>query len=163
MPLFLRTAIAAPRHLLRLIVALAMLASSSCVQGSSDTVSGPDSSLAQVTLNHATAMVELTNAERVRAGLQKLSSDARLMQAAQIQAEQMMRSGLLQHVLANASYPSTQDRLAVVGYGWQTWAENLAYGHATSWEAISGWMGSPDHRSNILNGLYTDIGARVCA
>jgi len=36
--------------------------------------------------------------------------------------------------------------------------ENIAWGYDTSEAVVNGWMNSEGHRSNILNGNYTDIG-----
>jgi uncharacterized protein YkwD len=103
-------------------------------------------------------IVELTNAERARAGLAALKANARLMQAAQLQAEQLASTGKLSHVLNNGPYPAPQDRLAAVGYRWRAFGENIAYGHPDPEAATRGWMQSPGHRTNILNAAYSEIG-----
>ena len=36
--------------------------------------------------------------------------------------------------------------------------ENIAQGYATVEDAVSGWMNSPGHRANILNGSYQRTG-----
>ncbi len=103
-------------------------------------------------------IVELTNAERARAGLSPLKPNVRLMQAAQLQAEQLASIGQLSHVLSDGPYPAPQDRLAAVGYRWRAFGENLAYGHTGPEAATRGWMQSPGHRTNILNAAYSEIG-----
>jgi len=103
-------------------------------------------------------IVELTNAERARAGLSPLKANARLMQAAQLQAEQMASIGKLSHVLSDGPYPAPQDRLAAVGYQWRAFAENIAYGQTGPEAATEGWMQSAGHRTNILNAAYSEIG-----
>src|SRR5687768_3040703 len=60
----------------------------------------------------ASALIDLTNAERTKAGLATFRADSRLMQAAQIQAEQLLAAGRLEHTLAEARYPRLEDRLA---------------------------------------------------
>src|SRR5262245_40847573 len=62
------------------------------------------------------SIVQLTNAERSKAGLNPFRPNNLLMQAAQIQAEQMARLGRLEHELSGAKYPTPSDRLAAVGY-----------------------------------------------
>jgi uncharacterized protein YkwD len=49
-------------------------------------------------------------------------------------------------------------RITAVGYNWFAAGENIATGFATPASVMSGWMNSPDHRANILNPTYTDIG-----
>jgi uncharacterized protein YkwD len=81
-----------------------------------------------------------------------------LTQAAQIQADQIMRQGQLEHVVPNATFPNPEDRLAAVGYRWQAFGENLA-SEPNPAETVSAWMNSPGHRANMLSPTYTEIGA----
>ena len=104
-------------------------------------------------------VVDLTNVERVRNGRASLRANARLMHAAQIQADQMARAGQLAHVLANAAYPSAGDRLAAADYRWQAYGENVALGQLSAKKALDGWMHSRGHRTNILNPNFTEMGA----
>jgi uncharacterized protein YkwD len=125
----------------------------------SATPTSPDEAIAAAAPSEVTVtLVELTNIERRRMDLPVLRANARLMDAAQIHAEQMVRFGKLGHVLPNGPYPRPQDRLAEVSYKWQAFAENVAYGHRSPSDTISGWMQSAGHRSNILNVSYTEIG-----
>jgi len=113
-----------------------------------------------VTPSEVTAeVVNLTNGERTRGGLAALASNARLMQAAQLHAEQMAQAGRLDHVLPNAPYPRPEDRLAAAAYRWQAYAENVAMGQRTAAEVVNGWMQSSGHRANIMNPVYTEMGA----
>jgi len=106
-------------------------------------------------------MVALTNVERNQAGLAPFAASPLLMQAAQIHAEQMASLGQMAHQLPGARYPSPQDRLAAVGYVWQAYAENVAYGQGSPSSAIGSWMGSSGHRANILNAGLTELGTGV--
>lgn len=104
-------------------------------------------------------VVDLTNAERTRAGLAALAPNTRLMRAAQMHAEQMAQTGRLDHVLPNTAYPRPEDRLAAVGYRWQSYAENVAFGQRTAAAVVSGWMQSAGHRANMMHPAYTEMGA----
>jgi uncharacterized protein YkwD len=106
----------------------------------------------------AADLIELTNAERRRAGLPELRANDRLVRAAQIQAEQVAAAGRLEHTLAGAGYPALEDRLAAAGYEWRDAGENLASGQRGAAEAMVTWMNSPGHRANILNDAYTELG-----
>ena len=106
----------------------------------------------------AASIVDLTNQERATAGVGMLQANARLMQAAQLQADQVARLGQLEHVLPAATYPRPEDRLAVAGYTWRAYGENLASGQRTPAEAMRDWMQSTGHRENILNPVFTEIG-----
>jgi uncharacterized protein YkwD len=83
------------------------------------------------------------------------------MRAAQLHADQMASLGQMAHSLPGARYPEPQNRLAAVGYSWQAYAENVAYGQGSPTAAISAWMGSSGHRANILNPGLTQIGTAV--
>ncbi len=105
-----------------------------------------------------TRLVELTNAERLRAGSDTLRSNAQLMQAAQLQANQLAQVDRLDHVLPEAAYPRPEDRLTAAGYAWQIFAENLGSDYTDASRAVEGWMQSPPHRANILGVDHTEIG-----
>ena len=79
----------------------------------------------------ASTIVQLTNAERSNAGLPALKTSSRLMEAAQLHADQMARLGRLEHVLSGGQYPRPEDRLAAAGYQWSAYAENIAMGQST--------------------------------
>jgi uncharacterized protein YkwD len=106
----------------------------------------------------ASTLVQLTNAERSNAGLPALRSSTRLMEAAQLHADQMVRLGRLEHVLSGAQYPRPEDRLAAAGYQWSSYAENIAMGQSTAAAAMDSWMRSSGHRANILSTSNTEIG-----
>jgi uncharacterized protein YkwD len=104
------------------------------------------------------SIVDLTNVERARAGVAPLRANSRLMQAAQLQAEQMASLGRMSHVLSDGPYPQPQDRLAAAGYRWRAFAENIAYGQNGPEDVTESWMTSPGHRGNMLNATYTELG-----
>jgi uncharacterized protein YkwD len=107
----------------------------------------------------AADLIEATNAERARTGVPALAMNGRLMEAAQIQAEQVAAAGRLEHTIADARLPSLEDRVAAAGYDWQYVGENLAFGQRNAAHAVDTWMQSPSHRSNILSALFTEVGA----
>jgi len=109
----------------------------------------------------AAEMASLTNTERQRAGLAPFTVSPLLMRAAQLHADQMASLGQMAHVLPGARYPEPDDRLAAVGYKWQAYAENVAYGQGSPASAISSWMGSSGHRANILNAGLKELGTAV--
>lgn len=73
----------------------------------------------------------------------------------------MASVGRMAHVLPEAEYPEPLDRLSVVGYQWQAYAENVAYGQGSPEAALDAWMSSSGHRANILNGGLTELGTGV--
>jgi uncharacterized protein YkwD len=106
----------------------------------------------------SSSVLDLTNAERSRAGLAPVRGNSRLVQAAQLQADQLVSANRLEHVLSGAPYPAPADRLAAAGYDWLAYGENIAMGHRGAVEVVSAWMQSPGHRDNILDARYTELG-----
>ena len=62
--------------------------------------------------------------------------------------------------LADVAGSYTFDPIVPSPYAWL--AENIAMGYSSPEQVMSGWMSSPGHRANILNGSYTHIGVGVC-
>ena len=85
------------------------------------------------------AIVEKTNAERVRNGLPALQLDPKLVDTARRHTWWMTRSHSLQH----GNYPV---------------AENIAMGQRSTHEVVNCWMNSSGHRANILNRGHRRIG-----
>jgi uncharacterized protein YkwD len=106
----------------------------------------------------SSTIVQMTNAERSKAGLSSLRTNSRLMQAAQLHADQMAQLRRLDHVIDGAQYPRPEDRLAAAGYQWQAYGENIALGQSSAAAAMEAWMNSSGHRANILNGNLSEIG-----
>lgn len=100
-------------------------------------------------------LLDSANRERVSAGLQPLKWDGALAAAAFRHAEVMAHEHLLSH-----QYPGEAPlavRAAQAGARFASIAENIALGPNAA-EIHDGWMHSPGHRRNILNGELTSIG-----
>lgn len=104
-------------------------------------------------------VVKLTNVERTHYRRPALRANARLMRAAQLQANQMAQASHMAHVLPDARYPRMEDRIAAANYRWQTLGENVAFGQANAAKVVDSWMHSSGHRTNILNSTFTEMGA----
>jgi uncharacterized protein YkwD len=138
-----------------LLLTLTLAALTACSGPAAPDPPGPDSPA--VPTGIALQVVELTNAERTRAGLAVFRINARLGEAARIQAEQIAAAGRLDHVV-DARYPRLEDRLDAAEYRWQAAGENLAFGQQSAAAVVAGWMQSPGHRANILHATFTEIG-----
>jgi uncharacterized protein YkwD len=104
-------------------------------------------------------VIRLTNVERAQHQQTVLRMDPKLMRAAQLQADQMAAARHMAHVLADAPYPSTRDRLAAEAYRWWAYGENVAVGQTSTTQVLGEWMQSTGHRTNILNAKFTEMGA----
>jgi len=71
----------------------------------------------------------------------------------------MAQASHMAHVLPDARYPRTEDRIAAANYRWRMLGENVAFGQANAAKVVDSWMHSPGHRTNILNATFTEMGA----
>ncbi|MFB8774353.1 CAP domain-containing protein [Streptomyces broussonetiae] len=104
----------------------------------------------------AVKVVDLTNAERVRAGLRPVAVDALLTAAAQAHSADMVARDFYSHTSPDGGRP--WDRAAAAGSTRRTIGENIACGQRSPAEVVTGWMNSPGHRANILKPDFTHIG-----
>jgi uncharacterized protein YkwD len=103
------------------------------------------------------AVIRLTNSERADRGLHALVRNEQLSRAALAQALDMAENCFISHTGSDGS--NVADRVARAGYrNWVAVGENLAMGQHTAEEAVSGWMGSPGHRANLLSEKFNEIG-----
>ncbi len=100
-------------------------------------------------------VVARTNAERIRAGCGALRVDGRLAAAARAHSTDMVDRRYFEHESPDGDTPA--DRTAAAGYA-DYGGENIAYGQRSAAEVMSDWMGSPDHRRNILDCEFTTVG-----
>ena len=102
-------------------------------------------------------VIRLTNRKRRKFGLDPLSGDALLNQAAQAHVDDMDSVGrYLGHVSSDGS--SLSDRIDAAGYKWRSIRENAASGQVSARQVVKGWMKSPGHRANILSEDISEIG-----
>jgi uncharacterized protein YkwD len=101
-------------------------------------------------------VLELTNAQRLQAGLQPLTLNSKLNNAAQAHSQDMALHDFFDHKGSNGS--SIGDRAIASGYNFSRLGENIAAGYATPEDVVQGWLNSPGHRANILNASYREIG-----
>jgi hypothetical protein len=105
------------------------------------------------------ALFQQTNQERVAAGLPALQLDSRLNQSALLKAQNMFTENYWAHVSPSGITP--WHWFGQAGYSYKYAGENLARDFDVSSGVTAGWMNSPGHRANILNGNYTQIGFAV--
>lgn len=101
-------------------------------------------------------LLDGTNTQRAANSEPSLTINAELDQAAQNKANDMAARDYWSHNTPDGQTPWTF--ISAAGYDYQTAGENLAYGFDTAGDTITGWMNSPEHRANILNTTYKDVG-----
>ncbi len=106
-------------------------------------------------------VVKLVNDERTAAGLQPLRRVLQLDQAAQYHATDMAQDNYFEHDTYDTGEKPVctwVERVTSYYENWDLLGENIAYGYTTPKEVMDGWMGSQDHRDNILNPNFNEIG-----
>lgn len=93
------------------------------------------------------SIMSLLNAQRASQGRAPLVEDARLSQASQAHAQDMVAGAYFSHTGRDGS--SFADRARAAGYNCPA-AENIASGQRTEAEVMTAWFNSPGHRRNIL-------------
>ncbi|MFJ8234106.1 CAP domain-containing protein [Ureibacillus sp. NPDC094379] len=101
-------------------------------------------------------VVDLTNAERTKAGLKPLEIYAPLMKVAEAKSADMAKNNYFSHT--SPTYGSPFDQIKAAGISYKSAGENIAQGQRTPAEVVQAWMDSPGHRQNIMNANYTHIG-----
>ena len=101
-------------------------------------------------------VVDLTNAERTKAGLKPLQIYAPLMAVARDKSEDMARNNYFSHT--SPTYGSPFDQMRSAGISYRAAGENIAQGQRSPQQVVQAWMDSPGHRQNILNPSFTHIG-----
>lgn len=107
-------------------------------------------------LIEATALINETNSQRTAHGEAALAVSPLLTQAAQDKANDMVANGYFAHTSPSGVTPWSW--FEKVGYSFSFAGENLAINFQNSQDVTDAWMNSPEHRANILNGEFTQIG-----
>ncbi|AQQ54252.1 LysM peptidoglycan-binding domain-containing protein [Planococcus lenghuensis] len=100
--------------------------------------------------------IELVNLERSKTGASPVIADEKLNRIAQVKAEDMAANHYFDHT--SPTYGSPFEMAYNFGYSYQMYGENLAIGYTTPGAAMTGWMNSDSHRTNLLNPGYTQMG-----
>ncbi|WMJ85974.1 CAP domain-containing protein [Anaerocolumna sp. MB42-C2] len=102
-------------------------------------------------------VLKLVNEERAKGGLSALTMSQNLVAPANKRAQEIVQQ--FSHTRPNGTQWSTvldEYNVSVSAAG-----ENLAYGYNTPEAVVEGWMNSPGHRANIMNGKFHKIGIGV--
>jgi len=82
-----------------------------------------------------------------------------LAEASQRHAEEMARYGYFSHNGRDGSEP--WDRIQRAGYRYRSMGENIAAGQRNPEEAVAAWIRSPSHCANLMNPVFTEMGAAL--
>lgn len=97
----------------------------------------------------------MLNNVRAVNGAGAVTYDARLGNAAQGHANDMLANNFFSHTGSNGS--SVGDRVTAAGYQWRTVGENIARGQQDEEEVLRAWVNSPGHQRNNVNPDFEDF------
>jgi uncharacterized protein YkwD len=99
------------------------------------------------------------NQTRQSIGLNPLTENEKLNQAAQLKAQNMVANNYFEHTSPSGISPWYW--FVQAGYKYKYAGENLAIGFFESQEVYNAWLNSPSHKANIINPNYTEIGTAI--
>ena len=112
------------------------------------------------------AMLDAVNAARASArncgatpyaAVAPLTWNCALKNAALGHSQDMADNNYFSHT--SLSGASAGDRVTAAGYRWSSYGENIAAGYSSVASVVQGWVDSPGHCANIMNGGFTELGA----
>ena len=104
-----------------------------------------------VSSNFAQEVLELVNVERAKEHLKPLKLSGSLSHYAQIRAKEITKK--FAH-----TRPSGYSCFTVIPKPYRMVGENIAAGQRSASEVVTAWMNSPDHRANIMNPKFRELG-----
>ncbi len=104
-------------------------------------------------------LLSLTNQKRQKEGLEQLTLNDQLTQAATLKAQNMFQENYWAHNAPDGITPWIFFKN--VGYDYIYAGENLARGFTNADEVVNAWMASPSHRENMLSPNYKEVGFAV--
>ena len=103
-------------------------------------------------------IVDRTNALRKGKGVAALRANDKLMQAAQVRAEEMAASGVYSHTRPDGRKNTTVTDCPYTGENIHCIADWATQGKTVSEVAMWSWNLSDGHQKNLLNQNYAEIG-----
>lgn len=119
-------------------------------------VSRPTGTIATSSNITVNSLLSSTNKARQSNGAQPLQINNQLSTAAQIKANDMALKNYWSPISPNDITP--WQIINSTGYKYQTAGENLAYGFNSAQSVESAWLNSPNHRQNVIDTSYNDVG-----
>lgn len=96
-------------------------------------------------------VLTLINKERSKKGLSALKNDARLAEAANIRAKEIVEK-------FDHTRPNGMTCFSLIPYSASHGGENIAAGYETAEAVVQGWMNSEAHKKNLLKSEYRESG-----
>lgn len=104
-------------------------------------------------------LIDLTNKTRIENNLPPLEFSPKLYRAALTKAEDMAAKSYFDHYSPDGKSP--WDFVKTEKYNYRAAGENLAIGFTNAPQIQKSWLASQDHRKNILDSDFREIGIAV--
>jgi hypothetical protein len=105
------------------------------------------------------SLLAQTNQQRKQNGELPLVLNNKLVKAAYLKAQDMFAKQYWAHNAPDGTTPWAW--FGDVGYNYDKAGENLAKDYSSTSSVMTAWMNSPEHRANILESGYQDVGFAV--
>jgi hypothetical protein len=105
------------------------------------------------------SLVNMLNQTRYSLGIDSLTENELLDEAAQLKAQDMIQNGYFNHISPSGVTPWYW--FAKAGYNYKNAGENLAIGFYDSKGVFQAWMNSSTHKENMLSSAYTEVGTAI--
>jgi len=115
---------------------------------------------AYIEVSSDTDMIRLINKTRTEAGLPELIENELLDKSARAKACDMRDRKYFEHVSPEGVEP--WKFIVAAGYKYYDAGENIAMSYTSTKKLAEAYMNSPEHRDNILDDRYTEIGVGNC-
>lgn len=153
-----------PRYILGVIALLAAWTLVATSSASATSCAGTDVQVTGLSQDQMESSIAcLINEERTSYGLQPVTPNSDLRQAALSHSNEMVNQGYFAHT--SPAGLTFMDRIEATGYlrSARTWVvgENLVWGSgplSTPESLVTAWMNSPPHRENLLRDRFREIG-----
>ena len=106
-----------------------------------------------------TSLFDETNEAREQAGVAPLELNQKLNDAAYLKAQDMITNQYWAHTSPSGVEPWKW--FGDVKYDYSEAGENLAKGFYSTNAAMTAWLNSPEHKENIVNKNYKDVGFAI--
>ncbi len=104
-------------------------------------------------------LLNLLNSNRQKLGLNTLSENSELDNAAYLKAQDMIKKGYFAHQSPEGITPWYW--FSQAGYSYKYAGENLAIGFTDSNNVYEAWVNSPSHKENLFSSKYREVGTAV--
>lgn len=124
-----------------------------------DTLQKPTEPTQTVQRPNLGELADLVNKDRTDVGLAPLVRDPDLDASATDKCNDMVVKKYWAHVSPDGTDWKSFIKAHEQGF---TRGENIAYGYSNSVNVNNGWLGSPEHKANILKDTYNEVGYAIC-